>query len=446
MKHVSEFVDREEKADSLSTGFIGKLEGETYILKEFLSKSEISYEVQERGPRREALAEGVSSLIYKEILGERAPDIEFVRGDDGKAYLSSKFFHDFKTLSELTDGKDGSALGEKRDEIAKIEGFEKVIAACLVCGEVDIHAGNIGVVPSEDGKLVAVKIDHGRTTYLSLQSYSLMLDSLSDRFGKVGYRDFKFDVSVLRTELEKASSITKDRFSELVGAKISEAKEAGFEISSISMERKGEGKKTFGEMHDPDLAPMLPQKTYVRGKGHVTITEGRAVPEEKRAEFEEGAYLKASETFSSFFDKQAKVCRELCSVLEIVEKMQEPSKDWKKGAWLKDLEDKDPISFAIDNDLEIDGKNPIIWCRENRKDLEEKGIYPFGKDDPVQYYKKNDIEIGGKSVDKYCEEKGIPTIDTKTIGDTLRSSLSSQKHDAGVQVGRIPESRSMGKA
>ena len=75
-------------------------------------------------------------------------------------------------LGHYTGNKNPSGSRVNMDEAAKakvkdIQGFEKVIASCLMMGEGDYHSGNIGVVTTKDesGKDVhtAVKIDHGRS-------------------------------------------------------------------------------------------------------------------------------------------------------------------------------------------------------------------------------------------------------------------------------------------
>ena len=152
MSKESDFTSKRAKPGSISDGFIADKESETYILKKFFSKNG-SHGLADRAARREAVAELVASSFFQEMLQDKAPDIALVEAEDRNiGYLSSKFFKDFQTLSEFTSGKDATSVNPSNSKIRDIRGLEEVISACVICGEADIHAGNLGIVPVKNGR------------------------------------------------------------------------------------------------------------------------------------------------------------------------------------------------------------------------------------------------------------------------------------------------------
>jgi len=101
----------------------------------------------------EGNTELLSGDLYSLLIYNRAPKIALVPGNA----LRSKIFPKVMKLSDF--------LRQDRDGLKKIYGFEKVMAACQLLGEVDFHLGNLMVRPMDDGsgRFELLKIDHGKS-------------------------------------------------------------------------------------------------------------------------------------------------------------------------------------------------------------------------------------------------------------------------------------------
>lgn len=197
--------------------------------------------------------EYTAAALYKLALKHQAPDIGLVtRGSElddkklGKNALSedkkqgaiairSTFFDNFQTLSSFTGATDTQI--EKSDKLKQLQGFEKVMAACLMFGEIDWHAGNIGVISSKDadGKPVytAAKIDHGRSLHPCEIS---TVDKLKSERNFLRYQKAGVEINVhkLIEALEDMQKISMDEVINIVRKQINDLKNAGMPMAEIN--------------------------------------------------------------------------------------------------------------------------------------------------------------------------------------------------------------------
>jgi len=118
----------------------------------------------------ENLIELLSGDLYKRLIYGRAPSIALVKRSVSEGLsIRSKILSGAVGLSDF--------LKEDRGNLRKINGFEKVMAACQLLGERDFHTGNLMVRPMDGNpdRFELLKIDHGR-------SLSLMFKENRDSF------------------------------------------------------------------------------------------------------------------------------------------------------------------------------------------------------------------------------------------------------------------------
>ncbi|WP_341815513.1 MULTISPECIES: hypothetical protein [unclassified Wolbachia] len=170
------------------------------------------------------IREYVAGGLYKLFLYDRAPIVELVTNNDlpkerfanrndqfkehiekekyqDKLYLRSKFLDKFTTLMDLQ---------EKGKNYQDAKGFEKILAAQILLGEVDItQSENFGVIEKEyenaKGKKVKeklwAKIDHGRSFYLSFSGTKSYLQNFCAFLIILRGYGIKIDLEKLSKEL-----------------------------------------------------------------------------------------------------------------------------------------------------------------------------------------------------------------------------------------------------
>ncbi|WP_265036946.1 hypothetical protein [Wolbachia endosymbiont (group A) of Anomoia purmunda] len=188
--------------------------------------------------------------LYKLLLHDRAPIVELVTNNDlpekrfkrdemhkdqfkehieqekkqDKLYLRSKFLDKFTTLMDLK---------EKGENYQDASGFEKILAAQILLGEVDIaQSENFGVIEKEyenaKGEKVKeklwAKIDHGRSFYLSFSDAKNYLQNFCFFLLQLRSYGIKIDLGKLSKELGRFIDYydkNKEKFEALIDKKTS---------------------------------------------------------------------------------------------------------------------------------------------------------------------------------------------------------------------------------
>lgn len=144
--------------------------------------------------------------------------------EDNKARyiaLRSKLFRDeFQTISEFSGALQGAgfngSINPQNRNLREIEGFEKVVAACIFCGEIDYHASNLGVV-HRDNKYLAVKIDHGKSGEVFLDGAKKLIEYHHDRMNNhYGYEHIPFSLTKFASSLRQMCYVTDDSISQRI--------------------------------------------------------------------------------------------------------------------------------------------------------------------------------------------------------------------------------------
>lgn len=237
----AEFEEKGKKAAGVSAGYVAKDNvGNTFILKHFYKTHAACQKIQGNhaqamADRRDGVQELIGSTMYQFLLHDRAPKEGLVTADEqhpDSLYVRSKFFDNAVTLTEFSGLSGETRVRDNDQNLKKLEGFEKAIAACHMLGEVDYHAGNLMV---QDGKTIT-KIDHGRSFLAFHKNFSSMIQSTAETFTHpgVGYSaaikagNFSFSIDKYSESLNQMiSQFDEKQMEAIVDQKIDELKKLG---------------------------------------------------------------------------------------------------------------------------------------------------------------------------------------------------------------------------
>ena len=318
----------QKKQAGVSTGYITRelASGDAFMLKHFYQKPG-GRSKQEAIDRRDAVHELMGSTLYERLLNNRTPREAIVKGDKdhpGSLYIRSKFFKGAKQLAEFSTGKIGFGVNPNDRNLKKLEGFEKVIAACHMLGEGDYHAGNLMV----QGNTV-VKIDHGRSFMAFPESFDHMINKTHERFSSPNKRyseaiekgNLSFDVRKYSKALSQMTKqLDNEQIDNIVNQRIADLKKSGLVLSSDE----------FGTSNHEKLAE------FYRDKIKANLNNMKEI-------------AKQVEIITKFGDNP-------------------PARGFKEGKWLKAFAQskiKDPVLYAVDKGIKIDGLDAVQWAKKN---------------------------------------------------------------------------------
>ena len=334
----TDFTSKSEKEKGVSAGYIAT-ENETdktFILKKFYKNDVDAITEQEEQDRGDGVREFIGSSLYEALLYDRAPKEQLVVSSEGEKakhlYIRSKFFDNVESLESVL----------KKDNPPKIEGFEKLVAACNILGEFDYHNNNILVQKTFDNEgreiFQAVKIDHGRSFYDVYTNFESMIDNTSSTFivcdyGKnIDEGKLTFDVKEYSKALNQMiAQFDDNHINNIVDQKVSELKKAGF------------NPKDTGIVYDVN-------------KKLVKVNN-----------FEELAL-----NIKQRIKQNIEGMKDVAKNVEIISKFSNVTEEFKNGGWLEafaNSKEKDAISFAKTNKIKIEGKIAFIWAGQNTQIL-----------------------------------------------------------------------------
>lgn len=96
------------------------------------------------------IREYIAAPLYNLLLPGRSPNIGIIQQNQGKNYINSEFLSEFQTVADSL----------RKGAHSTVSGFESVVVASMLLGEVDPNAANLGVMQDKNGNKMA-KIDHG---------------------------------------------------------------------------------------------------------------------------------------------------------------------------------------------------------------------------------------------------------------------------------------------
>lgn len=398
----TEFEGKGKKAAGVSAGYVTKdSAGNTFILKHFYKTHAACQKIQDNKARKQAIADrrdGVQELIgstmYQFLLHDRAPKEGLVKADEkhpDSLYVRSKFFDNAVTLTEFSGLSGQTRVRADDQNLKKLEGFEKAIAACHMLGEVDYHAGNLMV---QDGKTIT-KIDHGRSFLAFHKDFGSMIQSTVEMFAHpgVGYNaaikagNFSFSVDKYSESLNQMiSQFDEKQMEAIVDQKIDELKKAGFDPKNIALSTNinnfDDLRKHYKDSIKENLVNM----------------------------------------------------QEVAKGAEIVTKFSNVSPKFKNGGWLEAFANapvKDPVFYAINNNITIEGKDAKEWAYENNYKIK----VPIGskkeivkeqqwKKDPQGKWQEKEVEVKKDTVQMaFFSPVESMHIQDKSTGEKLESLI-----------------------
>lgn len=431
---AKEFPNTEKKGRGVSTGYISTKNGgeQKYIVKTALKESTNKKQTQDR---LDLAREYTFGKLYERLLYDRAPKIglvtlgkELAKDPQNKQVrltqdrtqqrvaLRAKFFNNFQLLSEFSGykGQINGGIISTAPQLKTMEGFEKVIAACLLCGETDYHASNLGVVKGQNGENIVVKIDHGRSGFglknNSDHTVSDLISFMQDDFKNMKYNDIPFDPRKFMEAIKEMVKISNDEIENIVKRGAGDLEHIGVNLQNLEIIEKTNKTQNF----DPSIRQL-----------------------------------------SDRIIKQRGIMEELANRLEVICYIDPPTpKNW------LEICKNDPIKWAKDNNKTILGRDPT-WFSEHRKEiggtdpvgLAYKQTPELGENalkimiaqkanisgiDPVVWAINNNKTIDGKSIGEYCRNNKIDML-SHVIEEYQAKPTAKLETEYDVFIGRTPE-------
>ncbi|WP_371218755.1 hypothetical protein ACA350_11110 [Orientia tsutsugamushi] len=353
-----EFSPKGPKQAGVSAGYIAteKSSGNTFLLKKFY-KSNASAKKgstsilccinsqklnQAQSDMKDAMQELLASQMYQLLLYDQAPKEALTMPDKLNSdflYIRSKFLKNAVTLSEFSGLKDVTCIDPSASCLKQLEGFEKVIAACHMLGDIDYHAANLIVL---DGKTIA-KIDHGRAFVEFYKDFANMVNSTYKRFKKRGQNyalaiqcgNLCFDISKYNTALRQMiDQLNEDQIETIIEQKAAELRKLGFNPNDL-----------------------IVQASFGSG-----IVNSAVISDYKDLE----------EFYKENLKKNLQNMKEIAKATNIVAKFSNVSQEFKEGGWLKAFATstiQDPVLYAHNTNIAIDKKRALEWAIANNYDI-----------------------------------------------------------------------------
>ncbi|GHM58272.1 MAG: hypothetical protein sL5_04110 [Candidatus Mesenet longicola] len=364
--------------------------------------------LQDRAPLIELVTN--QTLPAKRFVEEESGDkykfkdhyIELFRQEKNqpKLFLRSKFLHNFTTLTDL------KANGKKYKDA---EGFEKILAAQMLLGEADIiQAENFGLI-EKGGEKAFAKIDHGRSFYYSFNDsneylmvwLSLCLTSF-DTYG------LKIDFGRLCNEVNRAVEFlnaNKESIELLMEGKAQNLNH----ILNSNMEF------TLRYIHTIDNDPRSCMKTedfsYSKQSGQFISNRDHSL----------------NDYFKERLNTQIEIANKAASELEVITKISKMS--FMRLIWMQfyiQSGETDILTWAINHNKKIDGKNPLAWAIENNKQIEGG--------DAVKWAKDHDMTIDGRDPETFAH-----IIRDKNLSKYLKAGAQLKKTAVALFIGVLAE-------
>ncbi|MDG1436932.1 MAG: hypothetical protein P8P83_04055 [Rickettsiaceae bacterium] len=332
---------------------------------------------QHLNDRRDFVNELITSSIYRQLLlFDRAPLEQLVTTskENDALYVRSKFFKNSKTLAAFTTQND-EYFDAHVASLQSIEGFEKTIAACHIMGEIDYHAANL-MVEEHEGKNTLKKIDHGRSLLKYNKDFSSLIDNTFEKFNRRDYQtsletnNLSFNIQKYSDSLtQMLKQITPDAIDSIIDQRIADLKKHGFDPRGIKIVNFSGARDILSGTIDESFENLSQQiksslKSNIESMKDVALKTGVIAQFDSNNRFKNGLWLKA------FHLSRIKDPVLYASANHIT------------------IQGKEPIHYAIDHGIKIEGKDPVLYASTDNITIQGK--------DPIHYAIDNGIKIDKK--------------------------------------------------
>lgn len=343
----------QSKTTGQSAGYIAreKASGNIFLLKSFKKNIKEAYTAQEIQDRVDAVRELIASDLYKVILFDNTPRIQLVKGDEDHKdflYVRSKFL-----TSDNNDVQNLDDVLKPNTEAVNISGLEKAIASCHILGDIDYHGKNLMVRES----LIA-KIDHGKSFSAFYENTPTLIKSIKNRFNKYGFINainngtLTFNVDIYSESLNHMlNTITPDLIDKIVDQRMAELKEAGFSPDKFEIEQ-GNKVNSFEEL---------------------------------------------GQEYKNILNRHITNMGKIAESISVISKYSNVEEQFKNKDWFQKITE-DPVIFAANNNILIEGENPLLWAYKNKylvKTIEDEEEVKVTN--TKEFWEKIKLENGKKS-------------------------------------------------
>jgi hypothetical protein len=339
----------------------------------------------------ELVDEYVAAPLFKRALYDRAPVVEMVVEDyqlpettavsqkplkpdtSGDIMIRSKFIDAFDPLTAVL-----------YKPAIEIDGTEKVISACIKCGDVDFHGDNLSRKME--------KIDHGKAFHVAFTNEQILRQELVSSFKEFGYTKINFNFEKLITALEQQNQITREEDERMIDTRYAMLKDAGVKFNN-------------------------PGKLTCYSENHGILIDLRDLTATDQ-------YETVKATSKKVVNLNTNTLNDLLQTLRIIAKIEGVGAQWKDKQWLYDMEGKDPIIWAALQEKKIAGQDPIKWAIDNGKQLgllESDNTIKYIE--PLAWAAKNKIRIEHKDPTAWAIENNLMIEGTPPLAWALKNNL-----------------------
>ncbi|KJV56661.1 hypothetical protein OCHUTO_0399 [Orientia chuto str. Dubai] len=432
----NEFPKKEAKKIGISDGYVAteELSGHTFLLKKFYKKDisigknlaqmpekEIDKLQLAWSDRRDAVQELIASSLYELLLYGRAPKEALVRPDESNSdslYIRSKFLDNAVLLSKFSGMKTSTGLKAGAKKLQKLEGFEKVIAACHILGELDYHSGNLMV---QDGTTIT-KIDHGRSLMQFYEDFKSMVSTTNNMFNDpfLNYNS-AIQKGNLFFDIRKYNSALKQMLAQIDEHQIDAIiEQKAFELEKLGFDPKG-----------------FIGKVKFKGEAFTSTPINN--------------YYALIKFYKVNLKENIKNMKEIAKATDVISKFSNVSSKFKKGMWLKAFATsniKDPVLYAYNHNIKIDEKDALTWAIENNYQISSLSHHNVEKYTCEQQWQKdNDGKWQKKELLTQIQEKDIIKLNAADYiieTEKCRKDLEKQlllKQSQNMLVRKLPSEK-----
>jgi hypothetical protein len=379
-----------EKQAGVTEGYVAKRlddANQPFILKR--SEQKKANDSQLNDNRRDNVTEYIMGGFYNRFLPKRSPVVSITKDDANPSkdiYIRSKFFQNFQTLTELTGQNGNGAINPADSKLQKIDGFEKVMAGCIIGGELDYHASNIGVLIGEGGRYEAVKIDHGRSAMYQYSNEQSLIKTLAANFKEFSYSTMPFNIEKFKEAMKDVTKISEDEISNIVQDRVYQLQKANFKVDDINFSK------------------------YIGNKKEIYITKTKK-PNVRNKTPLKSLYDDLAKYFEGTLKANLAASKELVKSLEVISKIDKDPRqtdqdyqNFKDKGWLQVIGYEDPVVWARLNGRKIEGKDPKAWAEAREKLIKDENSVALALaqnikiegQNSIDFAVRNNIKIEGK--------------------------------------------------
>lgn len=326
---LSEFKDQSKKTEGVNSGFQAKRgsDGHQFMLKVYHRGGNLDQ--RQRNDNMSFVNEFVMAPFYKRWLYDSTPNVELVKDPKTNGILlRSKYLHEFTSVKSYVELKGDSGF-------LQISGIERKFAADIMGLELDRHAGNSGLM-TIDTERVACKIDHGQSAMNSFTNAMNMWKNFTSYMTNEYAKTVSINPEKLRDSLDQMLKISDEEIERFVTARIHLLKKHGIDFTK-----------------EPLILGIFEDSIKHLDNSHM-----------KRVTFK--SEKDAVEHYTKLVKQNKKVVKEFRdNFIDVICKMDMPEKWFKRNKWITEIAQKDPIQWAAENNVKIQGKDAIQWAADN---------------------------------------------------------------------------------